>query len=214
MRVPHEFGEPALLARALTHPSVGAGEDHNQRLEWLGDAVVQLVVTEWLIAAEPTWGEGEMTRARQRLVNTDALAVLADRWSLADGVRVGKGEPRQQIVSLPKTRADAFEAVVAAIYLDAGIEPVRAAILPEFQALFAKLGSLVDPRSRLMEWAQARGGGTPEYEVVATEGPPHATIFHVVVKLDGVVHGPAQGSSKKAASGLAARLALAALGVE
>jgi len=214
VNVPHRFREPALLERALTHPSAGAGAGHNQRLEWLGDAVVQLVVTEWLIAAEPTWGEGEMTRARQRLVNTEALAILADRWALAEGVRVGRGEPRERIVALPKTRADAFEAVVAAIYLDGGIEPVRAAILPEFTSLLAGMGSLMDPRSRLMEWAQARGGGTPEYEVVATEGPPHAAVFHVAVRLDGATYGPAQASSKKAASAGAARLALVALGID
>lgn len=214
MSVPHEFANAALLRRALTHPSVlteEPGEAHNQRLEFLGDAVLQLVVTDWLCRVRPEWPEGELTKARARLVNATALARLADAWELAALLRVGKGERTTAVAQNVNVRADAFEAVVAAIYLDAGPTRVAELVIPLFEPLLDHLDSLGDPRSRLMEWAQGRGKPVPEYTLVGEEGPDHARQFAVRVSVAGREYGPVSAGSKKEAKARAAQLALDAI---
>lgn len=211
MSVPHEFANAALLRRALTHPSVlteEPTEQHNQRLEFLGDAVLQLVVTDWLCRVRPEWPEGELTKARARLVNATALARLADAWELATLLRVGKGERTTAVAQNVNVRADAFEAVVAAIYLDAGPARVAELVIPLFGPLLEDLDSLGDPRSRLMEWAQGRGLPVPEYTVVGEEGPDHAREFAVTVSVAGQEWGPVSARSKKEAKAKAAQRAL------
>jgi ribonuclease III len=213
--IPHAFGNPALLRQALTHPSLlteEPGEAHNQRLEFLGDAVLQLVVTDWLCKARPGWPEGMLTRARQRLVNAPALASLADAWGLSGQLRVGKGERTTAVAENLNVRADAFEAVVAAIYLDAGIEAVVRAVVPMFAPLLDGIDALADPRSRLMEWAQGRGEPVPVYTVVGERGPAHAVAFAVSVEVGGSTYGPAEAGKKKEAAAKAALIALQALG--
>lgn len=214
MNLPHAFRDEGLLRRALTHPSVQGGEEDNQRLEFLGDAVLQLLTSEWLVAERPTWDEGAMSRARGRLVNTHALARMCDRWGLAAGLRVGKGEERARVAATANTRADTFEAVVGAIYLDAGLEAARAAVMPLLADLVGEAPPPVEARSRLLEWCQAQGIAEPVYTVTGTEGPPHALCFHTVVSVAGRDFGPATGHSKRAAAAAAARVALEGLGVD
>jgi ribonuclease-3 len=214
MSVPHAFRDPALLRRALTHPSVlteHPGEPHNQRLEFLGDAVLQFVVTDWLCNVRPDWPEGQLTRARQRLVNEPALARLADAWGLAGLLRVGKGERLTGVPQNPSVRADAFEAVVAAIYLDAGVDTVARLVIPLFTPLLDALDTVVDPHSALLEWVQARGGPAPEFRLVDEHGPAHAREFVMTVTVGGETFGPAAAPRKKEAAARVARVALEAL---
>jgi ribonuclease-3 len=214
MSVPHTFANPALLRRALTHPSVlteAPGEAHNQRFEFLGDAVLQLVVTDWLCSVRPDWSEGLLTRARARLVNATALARLADAWGLAEVIRVGMGERATAVARNVNVRADAFEAVVAAIYLDAGTARVAELVVPLFAPLLEEIDEIGDPRSLLMEWAQGRGLPVPEYVEAGESGPDHAREFAFTVTVAGRTWGPASARSKKEAKARAARLALDAI---
>lgn len=214
MSVPHEFRNPALLRQALTHPSVlteHPEEAHNQRLEFLGDAVLQLVVTDWLCAVRPNWPEGQLTKARARLVNAATLARLADAWGLAELLRVGKGERTNAVAQNLNVRADAFESVVAAVYLDAGQEAVARLVIPLFAPLLDHLDILGDPRSRLIEWAQGRGEPVPEYLVVGESGRAHEMQFAVTVTVGGRTFGPAEARQKKEAIAKASQIALNAL---
>lgn len=214
MSVPHTFANPALLRRALTHPSVlteAPGEAHNQRFEFLGDAVLQLVVTDWLCSVRPDWSEGLLTRARARLVNATALARLADAWGLSDAIRLGKGERTSAVARNVNVRADAFEAVVAAIYLDAGTARVAELVVPLFAPLLEELDEVGDPRSLLMEWAQGRGHALPEYVEAGETGPAHARQFAFTVSVGGRSWGPATAGTKKEAKAKVARIALDAI---
>ena len=212
MKVPYTFRDPSLLTLALTHASlaVETGGVHNQRLEFLGDSVVQLLVTEWLYAARPGWDEGALTRARAALVSTQSFATFADRWELGPSLRVGRGEGRTGTTTKANVRADVFEAVVGAIYLDGGLAAAKAAVVPLFGAPPADAGGAKSPKSALMEWAQARRLAGPVYELVSERGPPHEKCFEMVVIVAGQRFGPGVGSSKQAAEIEVARIALAA----
>jgi ribonuclease-3 len=211
----HQFSDPALLEQALTHPSYAnehPGEASNQRLEFLGDAVLQLIVSEHLLARFPDWDEGRLTKARARLVDRRQCAVLAVELDLHRNLRtdsrLGLGvEPGSKVLS------DAFEALVAAIYVDGGLECARRALTPliteKVDGLHAD--TLRDAKSELQEWCQARQLPAPIYLEVARSGPDHALTFGVTVSVSGAVYGPCTGSSKKAAQLAAAALALAAL---
>lgn len=211
----HTFRDPALLARALTHPSYAnehPGEVSNQRLEFLGDAVLQLIVSELLLARFPEWDEGRLTKARARLVDRRQCAVLAVELGLHRNLRtdsrLGLGvEPGSKVL------ADAFEALVAAIYVDGGLECARRAIEPlvtkKVDGLDADM--LRDAKSELQERCQARQLPAPVYVEVTRSGPAHALVFGVTVSVGGEVYGPSTGTSKKAAQLGAAALALAAL---
>jgi len=205
------------------HPSFrnearqAAGLD-NQRLEFLGDAVLALCVCELLMSEFPTADEGELTVMRATLVNARALACAAAELGLGETLRLGRGADATGERHRPNVLADALEAVVGAVYLDGGLDAARAVtrtlVADGVAAFRAQGGSERDPKSRLQELLQARGSLPPRYEVVATDGPAHERSFEVAVTIEPepgqpVVAGRGQGRSKKLAAQEAARAALA-----
>jgi len=208
----YTFREPGLLVRALTHPSYvhehpEEGWD-NQRLEFLGDAVLSLTVAEWVFHRYPEFREGEMTRLRAVLVSEEMLARFAVQVGLGDFLRLGKGEEERGGRERAPNLADAFEAVVGAMYLDGGLEPVRKLVrllmAPMAEAILAAEADK-DAKSRFQEWAQAEMGITPRYRIVAEHGPEHAKTFVAEVLLGNEVVGRGEGRSKQAAEQAAAR---------
>lgn len=215
MNVAHVFADPSLLETALTHRSWAVGRraaPHNERLEFLGDAVVQLVVTELLMEARPGWREGDLSKTRSVLVNTASLARLADLLELGPALRLGRGEDRQGQRTKPGVLADVFEAVIGAVYTDGGLDAVRAMARPLFEPLVAALTEAPkDARSLLQERLHVRGAPPPVYRDVGAEGEAHERAFLVEVDSAGVTYGPGRGSSRKGAALAAAQLALAGL---
>jgi len=209
----HRFANRALLERALTHPSWARHSDafDNQRLEFLGDAVLALVVGEALHAAHPDWREGDLTRARAALVNGRTLAQRAKSLGLGGWVRLGRGG--EALDAQPKILTDVFEAVVGALYLDGGMEAARALVrraLPECSdAAFAPPPR--DPKSRLNEWAHAQRLDPPRYCTIADSGADGDGRFAVMVLLEGRAVGEGNGRTKRAAENAAAGSALAQL---
>lgn len=230
----YEFRTPELLVRALTHRSLAremahenGGEDaaaasHNERLEFLGDAVLNLVVAEALFALHPEWQEGELTRVRARLVSRQHLAWVAAEIGLGKFLRLSKGEERSGLRRKSTVLSDSMEAVIGALFLDGGLEPVRAlaraqvmgdavADLAEQLRSGAALGNY---KSALQERLQAMHAGTPEYRVKSESGPAHRRKFLVEVRLktgNGAAAEPlagGTGSTKKRAEQIAARRAL------
>ena len=183
----HDFADPTLLGRALTHRS--AAGDHNERLEFLGDAVIELVITEWLFRAQPTRSEGELTRLRARIVRKESLAGLARDLGLGEALCLGSGELKSGGRHRDSILADAFEALMGALYLDAGLEVCRRCLLARVEPGFGDMAGATagkDPKTRLQEWLQGRGLALPRYEVVATEGAEHAQRFHVECSADAI----------------------------
>ncbi|MBS3895620.1 ribonuclease III [Silanimonas sp.] len=176
----HGFADPALLTTALRHRSAGA--PHNERLEFLGDAVLALLVAEALHARWPQADEGALTRARSRLVCEPHLAGIARGLGLGEQLAMGPGELRSGGRQRESILADALEAVVGAIYADGGLEACRRVVLPWFEAGLATMPdgkAEKDPKTRLQEWLQARQWPRPEYELVEARGPDHARHFRV-----------------------------------
>ena len=211
----HRFGDPALLRRALTHRSAGA--EHNERLEFLGDALVGHIVAEALYARWPRADEGTLTRARAALVRESSLAQIARTLDLGSHLILGPGEMKTGGHRRDSILSDALEALVAAIHLDAGFETCRAVVLPWFapgiEALPApaKLGK--DPKTRLQEWLQARQHGLPTYSLLEESGGDHERSFLVACQLQTPpLRTQGQGSSRRAAEQQAAQAALEALG--
>lgn len=210
-RLGHRFATPALLAQALTHRS--AGSPHNERLEFLGDALVNLFVAEALYLRWPQADEGALTRARAELVRESSLAAIARELSLGERLTLGPGEMKSGGHRRDSILADALEAVVAAIYLDAGFETCRAVALPWFaSALEAlppphKVGK--DAKTRLQEWLQARGAPLPVYALLAENGEDHAKTFRVNCTLaQPALCTEGEGTSRRAAEQVAAEAAL------
>ncbi len=217
----HTFHDRGLLLRALTHPSYvhehpEEGLD-NQRLEFLGDAVLGLVVAEWVFHQYPEFREGEMTRLRAVLVCEETLAQFAARLRLGDLLRLGHGEEERGGRERAANLADAFEALIGALYLDGGLEPVQRLIqqlmTPMAEAILATEADK-DAKSRFQEWAQAEMGVTPRYRIAAEYGPDHAKIFVAEVLLGDQVAGRGEGRSKQAAERAAAEDALRRAGVK
>ena len=209
-RIGHAFRDPELLQRALTHRS--AGSRNNERLEFLGDSLVNLVVAEALFQRWPRADEGELTRARAALVREASLAGLARTLELGDRLELGPGELKSGGFRRDSILADAFEAVVAAIYLDAGFEACRVQVLAWFEPMLVDLprgGPEKDPKTRLQEWLQARQHPLPEYRLVATTGEDHDKLFLVECMLGApAVQRSAQGTSRRQAEQAAAALIL------
>lgn len=197
----HEFRDPALLAQALTHRSAGA--PHNERLEFLGDALVGLIVAEALYLRWPKADEGAMTRARAELVRESSLARIARDMDLGARITLGPGEMKSGGHRRDSILSDALEAVVGAIYLDAGFEACCRAVLPWFEPLVAALpagGIGKDPKTRLQEWLQGRQRPLPSYELVSESGEEHARTFHVRCLLsEPALEAEGSGSSRRAA---------------
>ncbi len=207
------FRDPALLAQALTHRSAGA--PHNERLEFLGDALVGLVVAEALYLRWPKADEGAMTRARAELVRESSLARIARGFELGARITLGPGEMKSGGHRRDSILSDALEAVVGAIYLDAGYDACRAAVLPWFEPHIDALpagGIGKDPKTRLQEWLQARQRPLPAYELLSESGEEHARTFHVRCQLaEPALEAEGSGSSRRAAEQEAASAILSQL---
>ncbi len=211
----HRFRDLNLLRRALTHPSYvnehpedGLGD--NQRLEFLGDAVLDFVAGAWVYRYYPDFDEGRMTRLRAALVRAKTLARFARQVGIGDALRLGHGEEEAGGRERDASLCDAFEAVVGALYLDGGLSPAEAfvepLIEPVAEATLAAEADL-DAKSRLQEWSQAELGVTPRYRTVAEKGPDHAKTFEVEVLLGKKVAGRGAGRSKQVAEQAAAQAA-------
>lgn len=206
----HVFRDRALLERALTHRSAGGG--HYERLEFLGDALLNFVIGEAAYMGWPKAAEGDLSRWRSSLVCEDTLAELGRRLNLGDQLRLGSGELKSGGFRRESILADALEAVFGAVYLDAGFEPARAVVLRQFQPLLdapPEPDSLKDSKTRLQEALQAVPRPLPEYVVLSEHGPPHRRVFRVRCRLlDSGLETEAGGSSRKQAEQDAARLML------
>jgi ribonuclease-3 len=215
-----DFTDRSLLEQGLVHSSFlnenpAYTGDHNERLEFLGDAVLGLIIAGELYSKFPDLTEGEMTRARAALVRRDALARVAQAINLGDYLFMGKGEEgtggRQKTPNL----AGALEAVIAAVYLDRGLDTAGEMVMRLFAAEWQKLvssGAGVDYKSKLQELTQSRFQQTPSYRLVEESGPDHDKRFTVEVAVGSEVVGAGSGKSKKLAETEAARLALERLG--
>lgn len=207
----HRFRDESLREQALTHRS--AGRANNERLEFLGDALVNLIVAELLYEHRPKASEGELTRLRAQLVSGQALAEVARGIALGDHLHLGPGELKSGGFRRESILADAFEALIAAIYLDGGWEVCRAAVRALFAARIAAMPAPVkDPKTQLQELLQARALPLPQYELLNAEGEDHAKTFEVAV----VVTQPplrlaGRGVSRRAAEQDAAEAALVQL---
>jgi ribonuclease III len=217
MRLKLPFDDLRLLTRALTHSSYinehGNAGDDNERLEFLGDAVLDFVVGAYVYNHFVEMREGEMTRMRSALVRTESLARLARKLDLGSALRLGRGELQGGGRNREPLLCGAFEALVGAIYQHKGLEAARDFVLPLLRPLADEFSIempvlTVDPKSRLQEWSQREGLGIPKYIPTITEGPDHAKTFVVEVYVDGKLFGAGAGTSKKEASQSAARNAL------
>ena len=182
--VDYTFTDKALLRQALRHRS--AGPPHNERLEFLGDAVVNLLVADALFQRWPDANEGFLTRARAELVRESAMAALARQLDIGSHLILGPGELKSGGWRRDSTLADTLEAIIAAIYLDGGFETCRQVVLPWFEAAFAALTQNKlekDAKTRLQEWLQARQQALPSYHLLAEEGDDHAKHFRVECRL-------------------------------
>ena len=215
-RINYKFRNSLLLAEALTHPSLAyeSNRPHfdNQRLEFLGDAVLQLVLTERLYAMFPSFGEGRLTKLRSRLVSRDALCRFANDVGLGDYLMLGKGEAASGGHARASNLADAFEALLGAIYLDGGFDSVRAIVNGLCASALDEVAGEpeeLNPKGQLQEILQALSPVSPSYRIVAQEGPDHQKRFTACVDWGGRELGFGHGSSKKEAEIDAALNALA-----
>jgi ribonuclease-3 len=220
----HTFRQPELLERALTHRSASSVSDHcrvsanNEQLEYLGDAVLGMLVSEALIERFSDWNEGQLSKCRARLVNSGALCGAASRLNLGKYLRLGKGEEKTGGREKPGLLADAFEAVVAAIYLDAGLSSARgfvkrALLDPAIEEQASEL-KLLDYKSALQELLQGRKFPPARYAIVQERGPDHEKTFLVEIEVEGVLTATGAGSSKKEAEQAAAASAFKQLRAE
>lgn len=213
-RIGHRFGQPLLLRQALTHRSYSS--DNNERLEFLGDALISAYVAERLYRLKPRAGEGDLSRLRASLVREGSLAAMAREIELGPLLQLGEGELKSGGWRRDSVLADALEALVAAVYLDAGVEALHAVCATLFDPALATLPeaeSLKDPKTQLQEWLQGRSRPLPLYEVLSESGPAHRRYFSVRASLsDEEVCAESSGSSRRVAEQQAARLLLERLG--
>ena len=225
-RLGYRFQKPALLERALTHSSavpVLSGERHegpledgaiqdNERLEFLGDAVLELLASGYLLETFPDWSEGQLSKSRSRLVNARSLEKAARRLRLGEHLRLGRGEEKTGGRNKPAILADAFEAVVAAVYLDAGLSAAREVLTRVlFEQAIEERGARIadsDRKSALQEFLQGRGRSPAEYRLTRESGPDHQKVFQVEVWVDGERMARGEGSTKKEAEQRAAGSAM------
>ena len=219
----HVFRDPRWLVQALMHssrlPERTADDpvESNEKLEFLGDAVLELLVSEELVRAFPGWSEGQLSKSRARLVNTTALSHAAGRLGLGYHLRLGRGEEKTGGRAKPALLADVYEAVIAAIYRDAGLDAARGFVLKSLvegamDAEAERLGR-TDHKSVLQELLQSRGVAPCRYYIVAESGPDHEKTFRVEVRIAGEITAAGTGKTKKEAEQSAAIAALIQLGV-
>lgn len=211
LTIGHRFNNPALLEQALTHSSfaneTGITENY-ERLEFLGDAVLELVVSQMLVERYPDWNEGELSRLRASAVNKKTLAAIAQKLGLGDYVRMSFGEYKTGGRQKNTILADVFESVLGAIYLDAGLGAASAFVERYFDVLFAGVDQALlftDYKTRLQELAQAELQRPPLYRIIDASGPDHAKVFRIEVLIGGQVYGEGTGRSKKQAEQMAAK---------
>ncbi|TDP47798.1 ribonuclease III [Zavarzinia compransoris] len=210
----HHFADRNLLLRALTHKSFGA-ETSNERLEFLGDRVLGMVVAETLYAAHPTWDEGALAVRLNGLVRRETLAQIAGDIGLGRFLRLAKGEEEQGGRAKPAILADAMEAVIAAVFLDGGLPAARGVVARLWVDYFAnRVSPPKDAKTALQEWTVAQGLGQPRYETVDRSGPDHAPVFIVAVILPGGETATGEGTSKRNAEQEAAKALITALKAE
>src|SRR6202162_1451815 len=225
----YKFSTRELLERALTHSSAvpelrAAGAEEavsallprdNERLEFLGDAVLELLTSEYLLATFPEWSEGQLSKSRARIVNAGSLEVAARRLCLGEHLRLGRGEEKTGGREKQTLLADAFEAVVAAVYLDGGLSAAREVLRHAlFEQALEEAGEHMaesDRKSALQELLQSRGQVPAEYRVVGESGPDHQKTFKIEVWVNGSRLASAEGGTKKEAEQRAARKALTLL---
>ena len=219
-KIGHRFTDPSLLEQAFTHRSYlnenrDAGREHNERLEFLGDAVIELVVTEFLYSKYPEKPEGELTAVRAALVNTVSISEAATRLGMNEYLLLSRGETRDTGRARQIILANAFEALIGAIYLDAGYDAAKRFIGDQ---LFHKTDDVVekklwqDAKSRLQELAQEKTRVTPNYELVGQSGPDHDRTFVVAAYIGEEKVAQGEGRSKQEAEQDAAQKALTAKG--
>ena len=209
-KLSYQFVNPALRQRALSHRSTGA--DNNERLEFFGDALVNVLVAEMLFEQYPKADEGELTRLRSHLVSEPALAALARELEVGDQLHLGSGELKSGGFRRDSILADALEALVAAIYLDGGWDACRVIVRDLFAERVAGAGANTgkDAKTRLQELLQGRGLALPVYTLVATAGADHAKVFDVECDVAGLMlKTVGRGASRRAAEQVAATAALA-----
>ena len=212
------FRNPSLLRLALTHPSIAHEQEvpvpHNQRLEFLGDAVLGLVLTSELYERFPDLGEGPLTKARAQLVNQLSLAEQARLLGLGDFLIMSRGELTHGGRERASSLADAFEAVTGAVFLDGGFGAAREFVLRCFRDAFGELNSLPslsNPKGELQEMLQENSNEAPRYDITASSGPDHDRLFECAVFHEGRELGRGRGKSKRTAESEAAMAALIAL---
>jgi ribonuclease III len=225
-RLGYAFRDPLLLDRALTHSSAvpelraARGEDiafsgsvvqDNERLEFLGDAVLELLTSEYLLLNYPEWTEGQLSKSRARIVNAHSLEIAARGLHLGEHLRLGRGEEKTGGRDKPALLADAFEAIVAAMYLDGGLGPARELLRRTVFEQALEDGDRIsesDRKSALQEFLQAKGDQPAEYRLAGETGPDHQKTFRVEVWVRGEFMSSAEGTTKKEAEQKAARSAL------
>lgn len=220
--VGHVFADPSLLERALSHRSWINGEgisliESNERLEFLGDAVLDMVVTDHLYSTRPTEDEGKLSKIKGLVVSAKVLAEVARTISIGDHLKLSRSEERGGGRDRESILADAYESVIGAIYLDAGYACARAFLMRTLVANFDRFlenQELANYKSALLEHSQGKGWGAPHYEVERTEGPEHGKRYHVLVRVRGDVWGRGCGPTKKDAEQAAAREALSSRDIQ
>ncbi|HEX4119028.1 MAG TPA: ribonuclease III [Verrucomicrobiae bacterium] len=213
--IQYQFRDAEMLRLALTHPSVahelGRTVRHNQRLEFLGDAVLGLILTRELYEKFPDVSEGPLTKARAQMINRRTLAEQARHLGLRDYLILGRGEEANLGRNRASALADAFEALIGAIFLDGGFDAARTFVLRSFRRAFGELTSiptLENPKGELQELLQGQSTEAPQYELIQTTGPDHDRDFECVVTHAGAELGRGRGKSIKSAQSEAAIAAL------
>lgn len=225
-RLGYRFKKPELLDHALTHSSAvpelraegkeesakSAAIQDNERLEFLGDAVLELLTREYLLESFPEWSEGQLSKSRARIVNAHSLEAAARRIRLGEHLRLGRGEEKSGGREKPTLLADAFESLVAAVYLDAGLGPTREMLKRLlFEHALEERGERIadsDRKSALQEFLQGRGKSPAEYRLSGESGPDHQKVFQVEVWIGGAPMASGVGSTKKEAEQRAAQSAM------
>ncbi|MEE9554759.1 MAG: ribonuclease III [candidate division Zixibacteria bacterium] len=213
----YQFSNRELLKRALSHRSSVEDQPSNERLEHLGDAVLGLVVSEFLFNKFPEMDEGDLTKLKASLVNEAVLWRIAGKFRLGNFIFLSKEEEKSGGRNKPSIVSDATEALLGAIYLDGGLEKVRKFIerfiLNDLENL-ANDKSIYNYKGELLEMMQGKGLGMPRYEIIDEKGPDHMKVFDIAVSVEGVRYGDGRGSTKKEAEQKAAEMALEVLGKE
>lgn len=221
-KINYKFEKKYVLDRAMTHSSYAnqynlSYVEHNERMEFLGDAVLELVISEYIFKKYKNKPEGKLTKIRANIVCEDSLYERAKKINLGDYLELGRGENITGGRERASILADAYEALIAAVYIDGGLEPAREFIIPRFEDAIesiVKKENFKDYKSRLQEYVQKDGSSSIRYETVAEEGPDHDKVFFVNVWVNSSLSGEGRGKSKKEAEQEAARAALVSLGVE